>query len=373
MNLINIPALDHHAHNLLPLEGNDVGSFRAAFSESSDPLIVQKHVHHTLFFRRSLKDLGELLSCDPSLAVIMARRQELGLEQLTSLCFQSGKFSEIFLDDGFRASQVLPWQWHQQFLPVRRILRLEKLAEELLPAAASFTGFLEHFRSRIDPPSAEVVAFKSIAAYRTGLRISRVSPEVASSRFSRIKQQSLGAPLRLADKPMIDFLVILALEVAAKYQIPMQFHTGWGDPDLDLRLANPLHLRPLLEEKRWRAAPIVLLHGAYPFVREAGYLAAVYPQVYLDCGLTIPFLSVAGMRRTLRQLLEIAPTSKLMFSTDAHVIPELFFLGAKWGRKILAQVLEGAVADADLSAPEAERAAAGILYDNAKGLYLERR
>jgi predicted TIM-barrel fold metal-dependent hydrolase len=172
---------------------------------------------------------------------------------------------------------------------------------------------------------------------------------------------------------MIDFLVILALEVAAKYQIPMQFHTGWGDPDLDLRLANPLHLRPLLEEKRWRAAPIVLLHGAYPFVREAGYLAAVYPQVYLDCGLTIPFLSVAGMRRTLRQLLEIAPTSKLMFSTDAHVIPELFFLGAKWGRKILAQVLEGAVADADLSAPEAERAAAGILYDNAKGLYLERR
>ena len=54
----------------------------------------------------------------------------------------------------------------------------------------------------------------------------------------------------------------------------MQFHTGFGDPDLDLRLANPLHLRPLFESEALRGLRIVCLH-CYPYVREAGYLASV--------------------------------------------------------------------------------------------------
>ncbi|MFB8789757.1 MAG: amidohydrolase family protein [Potamolinea sp.] len=122
-------------------------------------------------------------------------------------------------------------------------------------------------------------------------------------------------------------MITQALEIAAKYKMPVQFHTGFGDPDLDLRLGNPVYLRPLLEEKRFRNAPIVLLHASYPYTQEAGYLASVYPQVYLDFGLAVPFLSVAGMRSTVQQLLELAPTSKLMYSSDAHNIPELYYLG----------------------------------------------
>jgi predicted TIM-barrel fold metal-dependent hydrolase len=105
-------------------------------------------------------------------------------------------------------------------------------------------------------------------------------------------------------------------------------------------------------------------------VREAGYLASVYPQVYVDLGLAVPFLSVAGMRAVLRMLLELAPTTKLMYSSDGHMIPELFYLGAKWGRDILASVLEESVADSDLGAAEADDAAAAILRDNAAALYL---
>ena len=54
-------------------------------------------------------------------------------------------------------------------------------------------------------------------------------------------------------------------------------------------------------------------------MREAGYLASVYPRVYLDFGLAVPFLSSSGMWNTLRQLLELAPTSKLMYSSDAKI------------------------------------------------------
>jgi predicted TIM-barrel fold metal-dependent hydrolase len=232
-----------------------------------------------------------------------------------------------------------------------------------------FAAFLDRYRGALDPPPDGVAAFKSIAAYRTGLDIQPITREHAEQCFAGLREEARQRRVRLADKPLLDFLLGQALEIAAKQRIPLQIHTGFGDPDLDLRLANPLHLRRLLEERRFREAPLVLLHASYPFTREAGYLAAVYPHVYLDFGLAVPFLSVAGMRNVLRMLLELAPTNKLLYSSDAHFIPELFYLGAKWGRTILGEVLEEAVGDGDLSATEAEEVAAAVLHGNARALY----
>jgi predicted TIM-barrel fold metal-dependent hydrolase len=75
------------------------------------------------------------------------------------------------------------------------------------------------------------------------------------------------------------------------------------------------------------------------------------------------------MRSTVQQLLELAPTSKLMYSSDAHNIPELYYLGAKWGREVLGQVLDEAVKDSDLTAKEAESVATAILFENACALH----
>lgn len=113
----------------------------------------------------------------------------------------------------------------------------------------------------------------------------------------------------------------------------------------------------------------MLLHAGYPFMREAGYLTAVYPQVYVDFGLAIPDASIAGMRSVLRQLLETAPTTKVLFSSDAHESPELFYLCAKWGLETLAYVLSAAVRDGDLRRDEADSSARRILHDNACNLY----
>jgi predicted TIM-barrel fold metal-dependent hydrolase len=239
----------------------------------------------------------------------------------------------------------------------------------MIPQVSRFEIFLEWFRSELDPPPKGVIGFKSVAAYRTGLDIQTVPYDVAADSFYAIKQDFPEQRIRLADKSLIDFLLHEALAIAAQYQLPVQFHTGFGDPDLDLRLANPLHLRPLLENPRYQTVPIVLLHAAYPFTREAGYLTAVYPQVYLDCGLAVPFLSVAGMRQAIAMMLELSPASKLMYSSDAHLIPELYYLGAKWGREALGQVLEQAVQDGDLTISEAEEVATMILAGNASALY----
>ncbi|WP_341524698.1 amidohydrolase family protein [Nostoc sp. UHCC 0302] len=369
MNLADIPLIDQHAHNILRPEVADRYPYAAAFTEGYDPEIINYHTRHTLFYRRSLREIAAVLDCEAQEEAILARRNSLGIEHLTQLYFSAANLEAIYLDDGLQPETILPLSWHQRFIPVQRILRLEVLAEELIPQIGDFETFLETFNSQLDPPPPGVIAFKSIACYRSGLNIQPVAVEVAVAQFYNLKQELQNQPLRLANKPLIDFLLQQALLIAAKYRLPVQLHTGYGDPDLDLRLANPLYLRSLLESSEYRNAPLVLLHASYPYMQEAGYLASVYPQVYLDFGLAVPFLSVSGMRETIRQLLELTPTSKLMYSSDAHSIPELYYLGAKWGRQALGEVLEQAIKDSDITASEAEAIAIAILRENAIALY----
>ena len=126
------------------------------------------------------------------------------------------------------------------------------------------------------------------------------------------------------------------------------------------RLAtDPSHLKPLVE--RFRETPFVLLH-CYPFVREAGWLAHVYGNVWFDLSLTIPHVSRPA--EALREALELAPVSKLLYASDAARTPELYYLAAKWWRESLAEVLAEA-----LPSDEAERDGRAILRENALALY----
>ena len=115
--------------------------------------------------------------------------------------------------------------------------------------------------------------------------------------------------------------------------------------------------------------PVVLLHGCWPFVREGAYLAAVYGNAHLDLSFGIPFLSRQEMRAVTRAALGAAPLSKLMYSSDGARVPELHWMAAHDGRRILGQVLTEVVADGDLTAGRARRAGEQILRDNAEALY----
>ena len=150
-------------------------------------------------------------------------------------------------------------------------------------------------------------------------------------------------------------------------ELPVQFHVAFGDDDADLRSANPLQLRALLTDQAFRRVPFVLLH-CYPYVREAGYLAALYAHVFIDVSLAVP-LTAHGCTAAFTEALELAPISKLLFATDAHSVPELFYAGALHGRRGLAQTLDRLVAEDILSAAQAEEAAQDILARNAVKLY----
>jgi predicted TIM-barrel fold metal-dependent hydrolase len=152
--------------------------------------------------------------------------------------------------------------------------------------------------------AAGFAALKTIAAYRGGL--DRVSEHVVAALEAN---EATGQPL------------------------PVQVHCGFGDSDLHLWRADPGYLKPLLE--RFRETPFVLLH-CDPFVREAGWLAHVYANVWFDLSLTIPHVSRPAEQ--VREALELAPVSKLLYASDAARTPELYFLAAKWWREALAEV-----------------------------------
>ena len=90
-------------------------------------------------------------------------------------------------------------------------------------------------------------AFKSIVAYRTGLNIAEWSKDEALASFNEASAQAKRQGwLRIAHKPLIDYLLHIAFQQAAMQELPVQVHTGYGDNDTDMRLGNPLHLRPIL-------------------------------------------------------------------------------------------------------------------------------
>ena len=161
------------------------------------------------------------------------------------------------------------------------MLRLEVLAQELILQHETFDQMVDAYVAAVESArSTGHVALKSIIAYRTGLALQRNQCGRGAGRdLGRVKEQATrDGKIRLAHKPLNDYLVLTALAVAERQQLPVQFHTGFGDTDLDLLLANPLHLRPVLESGKYTHVPFVLLHASYPYVREAGLSGRHVPQ-----------------------------------------------------------------------------------------------
>lgn len=370
MNLSSIPIVDHHAHSLLKPEATaDAAGFRQWFTESTDPEVHARHIPNSLFFRTGLRWLAELLNCEPTLETYLAARAAQPYETWVKRLFQEANISILLCDYGYQGSDSYNHAELQALLPCRvePMLRLEVLAQELIVQQDTFDQMLEAFTATVGQARANgYVALKSIIAYRTGLDIAPISREEAAAAFLPLKEEARRAGcVRLASKPLTDYLVSVALQQAEAQELPFQFHTGFGDSDADLRVANPLHLRSVIERFK---CPLVLLHAGWPFYRELAHLAAIYPNVWLDLSLAIPF-ATTGIPAMLRDILGMAPFSKVMFATDAFVMPEIFWLAARWGRWGLGRVLDEFIADSLLSDSEAWSTAESILGENARQLY----
>ncbi|VAH03952.1 unnamed protein product [Triticum turgidum subsp. durum] len=365
------PAVDAHAHNLV-----DTASslpFLRCFSEADGDALA--FAPHSLSFKRSIKDIAALYGCEASLDKVEEFRKAQGLSSISSKCFQAANISAILVDDGLAFDKMLELEAHKEFVPtVGRVLRIEWLAETIINddsfSGSSWTldSFTETFVAKLKSFASKIVGLKSIAAYRSGLEIDPCVSKTDAEDGLR-KELTGQRPLRITNKSLIDYLFTRSLDIAVQCHLPMQIHTGFGDKDLDLRKCNPLHLRAVLEDERFTKCQLVLLHASYPYSKEASYLASVYSQVYLDFGLAIPKLSVQGMVSSLKELLELAPINKVMFSSDGYAFPETYYLGSRRARDVVYRVLSAASEDGDLSIQEAIDAVEDIFRRNASDLY----
>ncbi|MGI8747814.1 MAG: amidohydrolase family protein [Deinococcus sp.] len=371
MNLDHIPLLDHHAHSIWPEAAWRAAPFASYFTEAYDPEVLARHTPHGIFYLRSLRDLAGFYGCPPDHGAVMQARQQFPYLDLSRRLIGAANIAEVLIDDGLLTGELLsiaecaaelPWQ-------VRRVLRLEAELALLVPRHDRVEGLFSAFEEELRRAAPTLAALKSVIAYRTGLGVQAWTAAEVEAAYGALRRElKVGEVPRIDSKPLLDTALLLALRVACELDLPVQFHTGYGDPDLDLHLANPLLLRPLLVDPSLRGLKIVTLH-CYPYTREAGYLASVYPGAYLDLGLLIPFASQHAMRTHVHEALHLAPLSKLLFSTDASRTAELFYLGALWGRRVIGAVLDRSVADGDLSAAEAEDGAERLLRGNAAALY----
>ncbi len=370
LDLSAIPLIDGHCHSIIAsFQESSVESFLRIFTEAADDRLFTHHVPHTLTYRRALRDIAQFLGCTPNTAsVIEARRQRP--DYLAALC-RDADVRGLLVDGGYPAGTLSLSQLQIGCgCRVGEVLRIETLEEDLLVTAPDFQSFEAQFREALRAAKQRgAVALKSIVAYRSGLAVQAVPASEARQTFHRLKTlvEQQGR-LRLAAKPLLDYCVGIALEEARRLELPVQFHSGFGDPDIDLLTANPALLRPVLADSRYAGVPIVLLHMGYPYVRESAFLTSIYPDVYVDLSLALPLLRPV-LPHLLQELLALAPSTKILYGSDAHSQPEMFWLGAQYARWALGNILADWLKDDTVEEHEAWEIAERICFRNALGLY----
>jgi len=369
------PLVDHHCHGVLRRDA-DVAALESMLTEG--PAWPGGSVFDSqagLAFRRLCPPvLG--LPPHAELPGYAARRAELGATEVSKRFLAAAGVSVLCVDTGYIPEPVTsPAELGDlASATAHEIVRLEKVAEDVAAAGVGAASFADAVRSALATRTAAAVGVKSIAAYRTGLDLRAERPSdaevaaaagrwLAASAQPASTRAAINGPPRLADETLQRFLVWCGVDL----RLPVQFHVGYGDSDVDLHRCNPLLLTPLLRAIQPTGVPVMLLHN-YPFHREAGYLAQVFPHVYVDAGLATHNLG-ARAPALLAEALELAPYGKFLYSSDAFGLAELYYLGAALFRSALSAHLRDGLAGDLFTERTAWRLARMLCADNAKRAY----
>ena len=216
------------------------------------------------------------------------------------------------------------------------------------------------------------VAIKYEAAYFRSLHFADPPRKHAEAVYNRYRAG--GEPSPAEYREFQDYIFRVMVDQAGKLHLPMHFHTAVGIGDyFSLRNGNVLNLENVLRDPRYRNVTFVLLHGGWPYEREAALLTAV-KNVYLDTSLQSLMLYPSQFKEVLKQLLTLYP-DKMMYGSDAFPFndalgaEEGFWLAARTTRTALAAALAELVDEGAITETKAMELARNYLHDNAARLY----
>lgn len=334
---------------------------------------LQRVKRDTLYFRRMVRDLATFFGTETNIeAVLEARNAAVASQGYTEYVrglYGDAGLKALVFDFGVPLPQLdvdeVKGQLPAEVIP---IFRIEPLIADLLKTDLGWAEFKRTFDDTIADALTNhgFRGVKSIIAYRTGLDVSPLSRD-ADQGFKALDaiRRGLGGG---SMKMLRDHLLCRSLELCMEHDVPMQIHTGMGDFEVNLVYCRPAFLMDLLRFPTFRACDVILIHGGYPYSREAGYMTQALPRVYCDVSEGIPFAGHAA-RSIFSEVLELAPVSKVVYGSDGYALPEINYTSAKLGKQALGQVLDDLVADKFIGAGDVQEIAGMILAGTASQLY----
>jgi hypothetical protein len=216
------------------------------------------------------------------------------------------------------------------------------------------------------------IAMKFEVAYFRPTKFSDPSREEAEDIYQRFVPG--GIPSEREYRTFQDYVFRYLVREGGRLHLPVHVHSAVGIGDyFNLSESNILNLENILRDPRYSNTIFVMIHGGYPYDRQAIWLAAV-KNVYLDTSETEILLYPSEFKHLLKQWLETFP-DKITFGTDAFPYNETlgaeesYWLGAQSSRAALAAALAEMISEGEVSEAQALQLAHGYLHDNALAIY----
>jgi hypothetical protein len=216
------------------------------------------------------------------------------------------------------------------------------------------------------------IAMKFEVAYFRATKFSDPTSEEAADIYQRFAAG--GIPSEQEYRSFQDFMFRYLIREGGRLHLPVHIHSAVGIGDyFNLSESNILNLENILRDPRYSNVTFVMIHGGYPYDRQAIWLAAA-KNVYLDSSETEILLYPSEFKNTLKQWLETFP-EKITFGTDSFPYnsilgaEESYWLGVQSSRTALAAALAEMISMGEVSEAQALQMAHGYLHDNAVALY----
>lgn len=383
LDLNGFPVIDHHSH---PFEAEmatlDPESLARVFFHGMGDIPkagvkkarqwgatdgLRYHFLHMGVVHTMVCQLSKVFGCRAELEAVASERNRRTSESFAAyarLLYEDAGIVGSVLDTGLPKNDPL-----LDLIPgkIMRLFQMDPLIDKLLEQSESYQELLRGYQEALDRAVRQdgFIGVKSHLAERVGFGVERVSDADAEAVFPAAKASDSEAYKR----------VYVAIFTATLLQcqelsVPLHLHSGvtgglWEGP---ISNADPFLLVSLIRQPEFLRTKIVLLHASYPWLQHAAELAHALPHVWVDLGWTTPWISLR-ITECLRDVIGIAPLSKVTIGSGGHGTPEIAWLAAKTAKIALAEALGDAVRLALMDSKQAERAACMILHDNAARMY----
>jgi len=216
------------------------------------------------------------------------------------------------------------------------------------------------------------IAMKFEVAYFRSTKFSDPDREDVEDIYQRFATG--GIPSKDEYRTFQDFMFRYLIREGGRLHLAVHIHSAVGIGDyFNLSESNIMNLESILRDPRYSNVTFVMIHGGYPYDRQAIWLTSA-KNVYLDSSETEILLYPSQFKNTLKLWLETFP-EKVTFGTDAFPYnnilgaEESYWLGVQSSRTALAAALAEMISMGEVNETQALQMAHGYLHDNAVKLY----